>query len=185
MFTRRFLIAATVVAVLTPGVYASQKIDGSYSINVDAAGNVTLTKPMMFPVHPSPTPAPTYKVVDARSANLLKALGPASVNLDGSVSGNTIKIRYVNGTVFTGSSFSAPVPLYAHAGDTATHRVLANSAQVMILAAQTVAGETWLQVQSKTAHNLKGWVKAANVSYRIFFALAHPATPGATGSIPQ
>jgi hypothetical protein len=142
----------------------------------------------MFPHPPSPTPVPTYKVTDARSATLLKALGPASVNLDGSVSGSTIKIRYVNGTATTGSSFNGSVPLFATAGGTAMlmPKKLKDGTQVEIIAAEKIGSETWYQVQAKTAPHVKGWLRSQNVSYRIYFALSHgPVTPGATGSIPQ
>jgi hypothetical protein len=181
--------AAAVIAVLTPSVsHASQKIDGSYSINVDNAGNVTVRKAGMLPI-PTPGPNPTYTVTDARSARLLKALAPASVNLDASVHGNTLKVNYVNGTATTGSSANGAIPLYAIPGATAAHHVIGNGDRVMIRDAQIVAGETWLQVKANAPHatnNPWGWVKAANVSYRIYFLLAHgPATPGATSSIPQ
>jgi hypothetical protein len=192
MFARGFRMAAAaaVIAVLTPSVsHAAQKIDGTYNVNVDAAGNVSVTKAFgMFPHPPSPTPVPTYKVVDARSATLLKALGPASVNLDGSVSGNTIKIRYVNGTATNGSSFTAPIAVFATPGGTAMlmPKKIKNGAQVEILAAAKVGSQTWVEIQDKSAPHVKGWVKIENVSYRIYFALSHgPVTPGATGSIPQ
>ena len=141
----------------------------------------------MLPI-PTPGPNPTYTVTDARSARLLKALGPASVNLDASVHGNTLKVNYVNGTATTGSSFNGTVPLYATPGATAAYHVIGNGDRVTIKDAQTIGGEKWFLVKANAPHatnNSWGWVKAENLSYRIYFMLAHTPTPGATGSIPQ
>jgi hypothetical protein len=189
MFTRRFVIAAAaaaVVGVLTPAVcYASAAMIGTYNIQVDAAGNVSVSRASgIF----RPVPVQSYKVTDPKSANLLKALAPASVSITGKISGNTFKVSYVSGTATTGSSLNGAVPLYATPGATAAYHVLGNGDRVMIRDARTVGGQTWFQVKSAAPHatnNPWGWVKAANLSYRIYFAFAHPETPGATSSIPQ